>query len=224
MAQVRNTVKNRTVSQVAEAALADADAVLAQGYAIADQAVNLFTVDDTIDLFGRVIALRELVVIFRRPVQRYRATDVTSEGRKAGDAMTDPMALFRGMLDTLPDQQFVAMCALVDGREARTYEQAARKARMSLGAFKQHLHRIRSHYPALYAQIMAYRSEQLQQRHADAEKRARRHTTEWFWKLRRLEERSEAIAKRVEAAYRRGLAEHPGWHADGDYPFAHGYV
>lgn len=184
------------------------EAFLAEGYALAENAMNLLPNDYTIEVFGGSLAVRDLVVIFRRPVRRYRATNVTPERRKAGDTDGHISTLFKAMLVTLPDQQFVAMCALIDGRTARTYEQAAQLTRMSLGTFKQHLHRVRTHYPDLYAHIIAYRHTQLQQRHAAAEKRARRHTTEWFWKLRRLAQRNEALANRIEAEYRRGLAEY----------------
>ena len=182
---------------------------LATGHALALTVVDAIAVGefDSIPVYeGHTIALRDMAVIFRYPVRRYRATHVTPERLKAGNTIKgDLRALLRDMLATLPEQQFVAAVALIDGGGVgRTYEQAACAARMSPGAFKQHLHRVRTHYPDLYSQVLAYRRLQLLRRHAAAEKRARRHTSEWFWKLRRLEERNDAMAARIEAAYEAG--------------------
>ena len=85
-------------------------------------------------------------------------------------------------LSPLPEGQHRAIRALIGGKMARTYPEAARIAGMSLGTILTHVNRVRRMRPKLYQRIREVRLAQLNYRHEDALEAARAHSAIYFRK------------------------------------------
>ncbi len=84
-------------------------------------------------------------------------------------------------ISVLPPGQRRAVLALMGGRKARTYRQAAQAANVSLGTLFTHLRRVRQRHPDLYEAIhAAHRLAQLERRHEEALERSEEHSYSYF--------------------------------------------
>ena len=90
-------------------------------------------------------------------------------------------------LSPLPNGQSRAVKALISGKRAPTYEEAARLGGMSLGTLYTHLRRVKKNHPNLYREIRILRKAQLAVRHQTALDNARAHTRDWFRRVGRHE-------------------------------------
>jgi transposase len=78
-----------------------------------------------------------------------------------------------------PGGQRRAALALVGGRRARTYREAAALLGLHVGTIYRHLYRLRRQRPEAYAAVMAVRAGQLAERHAAAVNREGARSAEW---------------------------------------------
>ena len=83
-------------------------------------------------------------------------------------------------LSTLPIGQRRAIGALIGGREARTYREAAEIVGMAEGTLLTHVNRVRKGHPNVYQRIRAVRLAQLAKRHEGALRNARDHSRSYF--------------------------------------------
>ena len=90
-------------------------------------------------------------------------------------------------LTSLPEGQRRAVRALISGERARTYPEAAKVGRMSLGTLYTHLRRVKRNHPEVYKKVRRVRKAQLAVRHHNALENARAHTRTWFRRVRRNE-------------------------------------
>lgn len=80
-----------------------------------------------------------------------------------------------------PGQRRVAE-ALVGGEVAKTYPAVAEELGIHVGSVYRHLRRLRQRRPETYAELVALRRRQLDERHRGAVKRAAEHSARWHKK------------------------------------------
>ncbi|HEY3080787.1 MAG TPA: hypothetical protein VGM69_12905 [Chloroflexota bacterium] len=96
----------------------------------------------------------------------------------------------RGVLEDLR-MVVEALTAPTEDGDAPTYPDAAARARLPLGTFHDHLAGVRRRHREAYARLMAWRRDQLAQRHRRAELRREQRSKKWHRRqaARRLRER-----------------------------------